>query len=117
MVWIRTDQQFLKWYILHKKILLVYTYIHVKVKEVLRIYRFCITSPSATLANSKQNLLCNGVFIVVFIVFDADPLARGISLYHLLGDWLHRPWPYANQAPTTYEADALSTRPLLSLED
>ena len=50
--------------------------------------------------------------LVLFNAFNAERLPRGISLYQLLSDWLHRTRPFSNKEPTTYEADALSTKPL-----
>ena len=48
--------------------------------------------------------------IVFFYTFNGELLARGISLYQLLSDRLHRPWSYSYQVPIPYEAEALSTR-------
>ena len=47
----------------------------------------------------------------------AERRARGISMYQLLSDLLHRPWWYSNQGATAYEADALSTRVSLRIPE
>ena len=47
--------------------------------------------------------------ITVLRVYSAKRLSRGVSLYKLLNDWLHRSRPHSTQEPTVYEADALST--------
>ena len=46
-----------------------------------------------------------------FNAFSDERLANGKLLYQLISSWLHRHYPYWNQEPTAYEAEALSTRP------
>ena len=78
-------------------------------------YRLWITSPLATLVTSKRHPLFKSIhwcLKLFFSTFCAERLAGRISLYQLLSIWLHRAWPYSNQEPTAYKADAPSNRPL-----
>ena len=81
-------------------------------KDRLADYRYFVTSILVTLDSSRRHPLLKCVLwlLLLFNAFSAERLAREISLYQLLSNWLHRLWPYSNQESTALEANCLSNR-------